>query len=219
MRVDALNAGSLFNNALQLDQVISKQNLWCPLCFVHIIMRSSVGLKQHSLGITFFIHSFTSNCYMCSRWQPCFFLADTNNLSKNLSLDSQFFTFGCRQGVKAFLANWHRDFKRRYVDSVSYTGNGLDRNGPFCVIARIPAMSGMCSWKALVIGEQVPGRPRTKNGTPRLHYLFVLLGTKQPLYTVDQTIRRSDTLYSRRAITTRANMMTTTVHSIVHSND
>jgi hypothetical protein len=39
------------------------------------------------------------------------------------------------------------------------------------------------------------------------------------LYTADQTIRRSDTLYSRRAITTRANTMTTTVHSIVHSND
>jgi hypothetical protein len=41
----------------------------------------------------------------------------------------------------------------------------------------------------------------------------------EALYTADQTIRRSDTLYSRRAITTRANMMTTTVHSIVHSND
>jgi hypothetical protein len=39
------------------------------------------------------------------------------------------------------------------------------------------------------------------------------------LYTVDQVIWHSDTLYSRRAITTRANMMTTTVHSIVHSND
>jgi hypothetical protein len=39
------------------------------------------------------------------------------------------------------------------------------------------------------------------------------------LYTVDQMIRRSDTLYSRRAITTRANTMTTMVHSIVHSND
>jgi hypothetical protein len=39
------------------------------------------------------------------------------------------------------------------------------------------------------------------------------------LYTADQMIRRSDTLYSRRAITTRANMMTTLVHSIVHSNN
>jgi hypothetical protein len=39
------------------------------------------------------------------------------------------------------------------------------------------------------------------------------------LYTADQTIRCSDTLHSRRAITTRANMMTTMVHSIVHSND
>jgi hypothetical protein len=39
------------------------------------------------------------------------------------------------------------------------------------------------------------------------------------LYTVDQTIQCSDTLYSCRAITTRANTMTTTVHSIVHSND
>jgi hypothetical protein len=39
------------------------------------------------------------------------------------------------------------------------------------------------------------------------------------LYTADQTIRRSNTLYSRRAITTRANTMTTMVHSIVHSND
>jgi hypothetical protein len=42
------------------------------------------------------------------------------------------------------------------------------------------------------------------------------------LYTADQRIWRSDTLYSRRAITTRANTMTTmttTVHSIVHSND
>jgi hypothetical protein len=39
------------------------------------------------------------------------------------------------------------------------------------------------------------------------------------LYTVDQTIWRSDTLHSRRAITTRANTMTTMVHSIVHSND
>jgi hypothetical protein len=41
----------------------------------------------------------------------------------------------------------------------------------------------------------------------------------EALYTADQTIRRSDTLYSRRAITTRANTMTTMVHSIVHSND
>jgi hypothetical protein len=39
------------------------------------------------------------------------------------------------------------------------------------------------------------------------------------LYTADQMIWRSDTLYSRRAITTRANTMTTIVHSIVHSND
>jgi hypothetical protein len=39
------------------------------------------------------------------------------------------------------------------------------------------------------------------------------------LYTADQMIWCSDTLYSRRAITTRANMMITTVHSIVHSND
>jgi hypothetical protein len=39
------------------------------------------------------------------------------------------------------------------------------------------------------------------------------------LYTADQTIWHSDTLYSHRAITTRANTMTTTVHSIVHSND
>jgi hypothetical protein len=39
------------------------------------------------------------------------------------------------------------------------------------------------------------------------------------LYTADQTIWRSNTLYSRRAITTRANTMTTMVHSIVHSND
>jgi GH25 family lysozyme M1 (1,4-beta-N-acetylmuramidase) len=39
------------------------------------------------------------------------------------------------------------------------------------------------------------------------------------LYTADQTIQHSDTLYSRRAITTRANTMKTTVHSIVHSND
>jgi hypothetical protein len=31
----------------------------------------------------------------------------------------------------------------------------------------------------------------------------------EPLYTADQTKRRSDTLYSRRAITTRANTMTT----------
>jgi hypothetical protein len=46
------------------------------------------------------------------------------------------------------------------------------------VVARIPAMSGMCSWEALVVGERVPGRPRTKSGTPRLRYLFVLLGTK-----------------------------------------
>jgi hypothetical protein len=46
------------------------------------------------------------------------------------------------------------------------------------VVARIPATSGMCSWKELVIGEWVPGRPRMKNGTPRLRYLFVLLGTK-----------------------------------------
>jgi hypothetical protein len=46
------------------------------------------------------------------------------------------------------------------------------------VVARIPAMSGMCSWKALVIGERVPGRPQMKNGTPCLRYLFVLLGTK-----------------------------------------
>jgi hypothetical protein len=41
----------------------------------------------------------------------------------------------------------------------------------------------------------------------------------EALYTADQMIRRSDTLYSRRAITTRANTMTTMVHSIVHSND
>jgi hypothetical protein len=41
----------------------------------------------------------------------------------------------------------------------------------------------------------------------------------EALYTADQMIRRSNTLYSRRAITTRANTMTTTVHSIVHSND
>jgi hypothetical protein len=41
----------------------------------------------------------------------------------------------------------------------------------------------------------------------------------EALYTADQTIRHSDTLYSRRAITTRANAMTTMVHSIVHSND
>jgi hypothetical protein len=39
------------------------------------------------------------------------------------------------------------------------------------------------------------------------------------LYTADQMIWHSDTLYSRRAITARANTMTTTVHSIVHSND
>jgi hypothetical protein len=40
------------------------------------------------------------------------------------------------------------------------------------------------------------------------------------LYTAVQRIRCSDTLiYSRRAITTRANMMATIVHSIVHSND
>jgi hypothetical protein len=39
------------------------------------------------------------------------------------------------------------------------------------------------------------------------------------LYTADQMIQCSDTLYSRRAITTRANTMTTMVHSIVHSND
>jgi hypothetical protein len=39
------------------------------------------------------------------------------------------------------------------------------------------------------------------------------------LYTADQMIWCSDTLYSRRAITTRANMMTTIIHSIVHSND
>ncbi len=39
------------------------------------------------------------------------------------------------------------------------------------------------------------------------------------LYTADQTIWCSNTLYSRRAITTRANTMTTMVHSIVHSND
>jgi hypothetical protein len=39
------------------------------------------------------------------------------------------------------------------------------------------------------------------------------------LYTADQMIQRSDTLHSRRAITTRANTMTTMVHSIVHSND
>ena len=37
------------------------------------------------------------------------------------------------------------------------------------------------------------------------------------LYTADQRIRHSDTLYSRRAITTRANTMTTMVHSIVAS--
>jgi hypothetical protein len=41
----------------------------------------------------------------------------------------------------------------------------------------------------------------------------------EALYTADQTIQRSDTLHSRRAITTRANTMTTMVHSIVHSND
>jgi hypothetical protein len=39
------------------------------------------------------------------------------------------------------------------------------------------------------------------------------------LYTADQMIRRSDTLYLHRAITTRANTMTKTVHSIVHSNN
>jgi hypothetical protein len=39
------------------------------------------------------------------------------------------------------------------------------------------------------------------------------------LYTADQMIQCSNTLCSHRAITTRANMMTTTVHSIVHSND
>jgi hypothetical protein len=41
----------------------------------------------------------------------------------------------------------------------------------------------------------------------------------EALYTVDQMIWHSDTLYSCRAITTRANTMTTTVHSIVHSNN
>jgi hypothetical protein len=41
----------------------------------------------------------------------------------------------------------------------------------------------------------------------------------EALYTADQMIWRSNTLYSRRAITTRANTMTTMVHSIVHSND
>jgi hypothetical protein len=39
------------------------------------------------------------------------------------------------------------------------------------------------------------------------------------LYTAEQRIWCSNTLYSHRVITTRANMMTTMVHSIVHSND
>jgi hypothetical protein len=39
------------------------------------------------------------------------------------------------------------------------------------------------------------------------------------LYTADQTIRCSNTLHSRKPITTRANTMTTMVHSIVHSNN
>jgi hypothetical protein len=121
-------------------------------------------------------------------------------------------------------------------------------------------MGPECSADEAGISGAVNRRPRTKNGTPRLRYLFVLLGTKyssnewnvqlegtrgrrtsarmtaneewdssfalslrsvgnEVLYTADQMIQRSDTLYSRRAITTRANTMTTTVHSLVHSNN
>jgi hypothetical protein len=57
-----------------------------------------------------------------------------------------------------------------------FTPIGMERRRR--VVAQIPATSGMCSWKVLVIGERVPGQPRTKNGTPCLRYLFVLLGTK-----------------------------------------
>jgi hypothetical protein len=52
-----------------------------------------------------------------------------------------------------------------------------------------------------------------------LFALFLRSVGNEALYTADQMIRRSNTLYSRRAITTRANTMTTMVHSIVHSND
>jgi hypothetical protein len=99
------------------------------------------------------------------------------SLSKQATLycSTGIFGLGSWFATKRLLLNNHLEFGKfgSCEATIGYLGQVQHH-----VVARILATSGMCSWKALIVGEWVPRQPQKKNGTPHLHYLFVLLGTK-----------------------------------------